>query len=79
MTSQRMADLLYRSKSVVDHWLMNPELKGYKEPPRDVKAHLSAMYVIYRTLQTLRKSLSRTTLRILNEVLDDQEDEDEDE
>ncbi len=79
MTTQRLAELLGRTKGVVDHWVQDPTTSSYKEPPRDVKDHLSSVYLLFVILKALRRDVSKKTLRILDHVLDEQEDQHESE
>lgn len=77
MTTQRLSELVGRTKSVVDHWVQDPTTKTVKDPPRDVKDHLSTVYLLYTILKALRKDVSKKTLRILEQILDEQDDQDE--
>lgn len=72
MNSERLARLTRRSKSVVDHWLVDESKSSYKEPPREVRDYLGTVHVIWTLLETVDSNVSRNVVSIYNEVKDDQ-------
>jgi hypothetical protein len=78
MTLERMIRLYDRDSSVVRHWLMNPEKKTYKEPPRDIKTKTAEFYAIYTAYVAFRAAfnlLPLTTRRLIEELAAETEEE----
>jgi hypothetical protein len=76
LNSDQVARLTRRSKSVVDHWLVDETKSSYKQPPREVKDFLGTVDVVWMFMKSAEQSLPKQVANIYKELIDDGEDKD---